>query len=195
MKHCSKCKTNRDVAEFYKNVKMRDGLSNYCKACQRAANTSWRDRNRDKHLGMVKDWYERNKEDYLEKRRQTYRDNPAPVAERTAIYKKKNLGKINARGAKRRAGARQRACLMTPADEQKIKALYGFARYLTEKFATPYHVDHIIPLNGKTCSGLHVPDNLRVIRARLNLSKGAKIDYELVPEAFRTEDWDVNAGN
>jgi hypothetical protein len=218
MKRCSKCGEEKPASGFFKNARQKDGLSNYCKPCQRAANASWRERNRDKHISMVADWYRANRNDYLAGRRRKYAENPEPVLERCANYRRgnqplrsatnavwaaknaekvrqhsknwaeRNRHKTSAKAAERRADLLNRTSLLTPDKQKQIKAIYGFAQYLTEKFGRPYHVDHIVPLRGKTCSGLHVPENLRVVSGQLNLSKGAKMDYELVPYAFKPEE-------
>ena len=61
--------------------------------------------------------------------------------------------------------------------EQKraMRQLYIDAMTVTRITGTPYVVDHIIPLNGDTVSGLHVPWNLRVITREENLRKSNKL--------------------
>lgn len=68
--------------------------------------------------------------------------------------------------------AEYRSSLMraTPAwaNIDKIKAIYAEAELMNEVV----HVDHIVPLNGKTVSGLHNEFNLQILPWRENIQKG-----------------------
>ena len=69
----------------------------------------------------------------------------------------------------------------TPAwlDEDDIwmmREAYKLARMRTKMFGFSWHVDHILPLQGKTVSGLHVPTNIQVIPWLDNVKKHNKVN-------------------
>lgn len=62
------------------------------------------------------------------------------------------------------------AIALSREEKNQIAALYQKAQALSVKTGKQHHVDHIRPL---AAGGLHHPDNLRVISAEENLTKGA----------------------
>lgn len=143
MKICSKCKQNKDINLFYGNIAQADGFNNYCKEC---------------HKKAVK-LYKRK---YVEKRRFWNRN-----------YQKNNKHIYSMHQAKRHIAKLKRTPKwLTKDDWILIEMKYQLATYLTEVTSIKWEVDHIIPLQGENVSGLHVPDNLRVITKYENYNKG-----------------------
>ena len=88
------------------------------------------------------------------------------------LWRKNNLGLVLADAANRRAAKLKRTpAWLTDFDQIKIKCLYQLMAMRNRESGYAWHVDHIIPLQGEFVSGLHVPDNLRVIPAIDNMRK------------------------
>jgi hypothetical protein len=90
-------------------------------------------------------------------------------------YKKNNPDKINAITAKRRASKLQQTPNWLTEDEHwLIKEAYSVAKLREKTTNIKWHVDHVVPLQGDTVSGLHCPENLQVIPGAANCSKHNK---------------------
>lgn len=88
-------------------------------------------------------------------------------------WQKRNKGSVNANTRKYQAAKLKRTPKwLSKEQHQMLKEIYQMAVDLEQVFPWKQHVDHIIPLQGKTISGLHVPWNLQIISAKDNMIKG-----------------------
>lgn len=120
-------------------------------------------------------WAKENSEKMDTYKRKWDKDNAKQKTASRKAWKAANPGKVNAATAKRRCAKLQRTPpWLTKDDFLKIEEFYIEARRLTEATGISYEVDHIIPLQGKNVSGLHVPSNLQIITATNNQIKSNK---------------------
>jgi hypothetical protein len=96
-------------------------------------------------------------------------------------YRALNKGKINALCAARKKVIKQRTPKWIEITEKFfISEAYELAALRTKMFGFSWNVDHIIPLQGKIVSGLHVSNNLQVIPAIENIRKKNKYEVSHV---------------
>ncbi len=158
-KTCSSCEEMKNPLHFGKNKSKPDGLHDTCKVCKSV---------------MGKDLYKREKTRILDNNKNWRDNNKNKVLDRSQRYYKANKQSFIARSAKRRALKLQATLPLTAEQEQQIQDFYWLAKDLELVSGQKYHVDHIVPLQGDNVCGLHVPWNLQVLPADINLSKGNK---------------------
>ena len=95
--------------------------------------------------------------------------NPRAALESFKRYRERNRAKIRARLAVSKQGREKRRVLW--ANQDAILAIYLQAEIMTRTTGRLHVVDHIIPLQGRTVSGLHVETNLRVVEHHENARK------------------------
>lgn len=141
---------------------------------------SYYNENREYILNRNREYYHSNKEQILSQKKEYYLDNKdailksqnsAESKERKRQWRKNNLDKDAAKSAKRRASTN----VPQWADLDKIRDVYAWAKLATAVTGVEHHVDHIVPLQGKSVSGLHVENNLQVLPWWENLEKSNKI--------------------
>jgi hypothetical protein len=166
MKTCSKCKETKALNEFGKHSGNKDGLQYYCKACRvpigAASFQKISEEARQRRIKANQDWK---------------KSNPEKVKEYRVVWSKENRHKRTAAQMKRDASKSLRTPKwLTEEQLKEIEDFYLMAAQLSTVFPWKHHVDHIVPMQGSTVSGLHVPWNLQILSAKANIQKGNKHD-------------------
>jgi hypothetical protein len=144
------------------------------KFCNREHKSAYSDKKRD----FVKEYAKNQKKRQAQASKIYYKD-IEKSRKRQRQRQKENLPIFAANAAKRRALKLQRTPHWATKDDLWIiSEAHKLAALRTKLIGIKYHVDHIIPLQGKVVSGLHVPNNIQVIPASQNIAKNNK--YEVV---------------
>jgi hypothetical protein len=171
-KVCECCKQKKCKSEFNKRSAAKDGLQSRCKSCAATYSMIWRKANPD----YGENWYIANKDKHSAAMTAWYIVNKDKHSADIAAWAKANRPKRNVSDSKRRAAELNATpCWLTVEDWRLIEDFYIQAHYLTDSMKIKYHVDHIVPLQGKIVCGLHVPWNLQVIPASQNIGKRNKL--------------------
>lgn len=127
---------------------------------KRQSNAKYRAKNKEKIAASINVWRLENK---------------PLLREYVKRCKAKKPEIVRANTAKRRAARIQRTpAWLTEDDFWMISQAYEIAELRTKLFGFVWHVDHVIPLQGRVVSGLHTPYNLQVVPWIENIKKGNK---------------------
>jgi hypothetical protein len=196
-KFCNFCKEEKSVSLFGKDATRYDGITYKCLACRKVERTERREAlcaekrkhyadNRDRLLSEKRAKYAENKEKMQARGRAYHAKNREALREKSKLYYKRNPDyykdfrkrfpeKLNAKEIRRKTTKIQRTpAWLDEGDFWMMEQAYELAALRTKMFGFVWHVDHILPLNGKTVSGFHVPTNLQVIPGKENLVKSNK---------------------
>jgi len=109
MKICSKCKIEKDINQYSKKSRNKDGLSYYCKVCTSLDSKFYKEKKREIYNNKSKEYYQNNKEYFVNKSKEYYQinkdkflisnkeyylNNKEYFAEKSKEYKEKNKDKL-----------------------------------------------------------------------------------------------------
>jgi hypothetical protein len=198
-KVCTKCHEDKPLEEFYKHPTNKDGRESICKVCKKAYYEEHREeilayqqenkekirakkktnyeKNKEEIAAKHKAYYEEHKEEIAVRKKANYEKNKEEILAQKKAYSKANPEKCAAKTAQRKATKIQQ----TPPwyEKEKCEFLYKKCIELNVLWGTNMHVDHFIPLQGRSVRGLHCWDNLQLMDASLNISKGNKNPYKI----------------
>lgn len=173
-----------------------------CRTCARVKSKEWAERNPEQKRTVSAESQrrvrKRNPEKAREKSRKDGRrryakvpevmgaaakkwrkDNPEKYREIHNRWRRARPGSRAAEVAARRA--RKKNATPAWADTQRIKEVYKRAKRIGKCLGIRVQIDHIVPLQSDFVCGLHVPWNLQILTAELNVKKSNKVWPDMTP--------------
>jgi hypothetical protein len=139
------------------HVAERYAANKSCCECANATANRTKSKNREKYAQSSSVWQKLNPERIAQYQRTQNAKRPG----------NRNLWTMNYRTAK----VARMPKWLNDGQLFEMECVYNYCSAL-RKTGLDYHVDHAVPLRGKSISGLHVPWNLQVLLGRENMSKG-----------------------
>ena len=163
MRSCNICKTPKELDEFPQNKNNIAGRGYTCNPCAKEYAKSYRDNKKEAIAAKDK-----------VRKAISYKENKEYILTRNAIWRNANPTRMNAYSAQYRAVKKNAVFIGGDPEYYKffMEEIYNLARERTEVTGTQHHVDHIVPLQNNKVCGLHTPDNMQILTAHDNLSKG-----------------------
>ena len=177
-KVCRICKCSKSADMFSKSSTTSDSLHTYCKSCNKEYMKEYYKKNKENQKLSAQLRHEKDPSVRRARRKATYAANKEEARLKTAEWKRLNKDKVNSTKAKRRSmKLNATPSWLTEQQHEAIRDFYWLATDLERVTGESYHVDHIVPLQGKLVCGLHVPWNLQILPATINASKGNTYEY------------------
>ncbi len=193
MKKCLRCHVLKDLSAFGLHKQRHDGLRAECKECTvelnranylkhvearradaRVRMAEWRaiPGNSERNRLAAKEWSHKPENGAVARARTRAwsKANPDRKVMADKAWRKNNPGLVA--HLSKTYKTKKRSAAPVWRNDFLIEEAYRLAAFRSKLTGTQWHVDHIVPLQGRLVSGLHVESNLSVITARENGVKG-----------------------
>jgi hypothetical protein len=189
---CNKCNLELEDENFYKKRNTREKSCKFCKEKQRKTRFASNPQiaiglEYQRKLRFAEDpqalinqrvyaaaYYKNNRQKQDLATRLWYKNHPEKRRESHASWRSRNRSRMNYHQGKRRSAEIQASpnWCDNEWEDFRIAEIYHLSELRTNLSNFKYQVDHIVPLQSNLVCGLHCADNLQILEASANISKG-----------------------